>query len=158
MCNFLQSDNPERICVKIKPQKGVTLGFSPLTGGFFTKPECFDYHNIMWDMGLQQHWCSKLGKLHCTIKSVVPSPPVVWQWILLHSKTLRNMMHFYQFHCWRCHFIIYFVFFVQQQVVDSINCNVLNKLQCSLTAKHASIFLQKEGPAEKSWGTAAQKL
>lgn len=57
-----------------------------------------------------------------------------------------------------CHFIIYFVFFVQQEVAVCINCNVLNKFQSSLTAKDASISLQKEGPAEKSLGTAAQKL
>lgn len=53
---------------------------------------------------------------------------------------------------------LYYLFcFVQQEVSVCINCNVLNKLQCSLTAKDASIFLQKEGLAEKSLGTSAQK-
>lgn len=49
----------------------------------------------------------------------------------------------------------YLFCFVQQEVAACINCNILNKLLRSLTAKDASIFLQKEGPAEKSLGTAA---
>lgn len=60
MCKFLQSDNPERICVNVKPQNGVTPGFSPLD--FSPKLNALTLITScdIWD---------KLGKLHCTIKS-----------------------------------------------------------------------------------------
>lgn len=43
---FLQSDNPERIRVKVKPQKGVTPGFSPLDRWIFHQS---------WMLWLSQH-------------------------------------------------------------------------------------------------------